>query len=113
MEGLLSFNRSSVLMPRIKMSIAQSAVYLKRFDSASLLLRSGSLRLGITSYLSAPWVIRRRAGNLYTPVIHYLSIDEAIDCYRAHRKTLAAVRESRLWFPDVFAANRPAHDHVV
>jgi hypothetical protein len=61
----------------------------------------------------APWVVPRRAGNLDAPVIHYLSIDEAIDCDSAHRKTFAGVRKSRPWISDIFAANGPSHDHFV
>jgi hypothetical protein len=51
----------------------------------------------------APWAVRRGASNLCAPVIHYLSIDEAINCDSAHRKTLAGAREWGLGSPTYLA----------
>src|ERR1700687_5834664 len=77
-------------------------------------LREFDCKLNLPSRLtSAPWIVGWRTGDLDAPVIHYLPIDEAIDCDSAHRKTLPGVRESRLWFSDIFTANRPSHDHLV
>src|SRR5713226_3359285 len=74
-------------------------------------LAIGGVKHGNSGFSSTGWPPASR--QPVCPVIHYLSVDEAIDCDSAHRKTLAGVRESRLWFSDVFTANRPAHDHFV